>query len=59
MADQDRVGQSHAATIDKDPTAIAVTDRPAPQAALREPDLETVCAEVARLGGEQTGPAGD
>jgi hypothetical protein len=38
---------------------IAVTDRPAPEAALREPDMETVCAEVARLGGEQPGPASD
>jgi hypothetical protein len=35
--------------------AIAVTDRPSPHAALREPDLQTVCEEVARLGGEQLG----
>ncbi|MGD8966245.1 MAG: hypothetical protein PVI07_01940 [Anaerolineae bacterium] len=39
--------------------AIAVSDRPAPRAALREPDPETVCQEVARLGGEQTGPVSD
>jgi hypothetical protein len=39
--------------------AIAVTDRPAPRAALREPDLQTVCEEVTRLGGERPGPAGD
>jgi hypothetical protein len=37
--------------------AITIADRPAPRAALREPDLETVCAEVARLGGERTLPA--
>jgi len=36
--------------------AIAVTDRPAPPTALRRPDVQTVCEEVARLGGEQTRP---
>jgi hypothetical protein len=39
--------------------AIAVTDRPAPRGALREPNLQTVCEAVARLGGEQRGPAGN
>jgi hypothetical protein len=39
--------------------AIAVTDRPAPRTALRRPDVQTVCEEVARLGGERTCPRAD
>jgi len=44
----------HAGTL-----AIAVTDRPAPPTALRHPDVQTVCREVARLGGERTCPPVD
>lgn len=36
--------------------AVALSDRPAPKAALREPDLRTICREVERLGGEQRRP---
>jgi hypothetical protein len=39
--------------------AIAVTDRPAPRTALREPDVRTVCEQVARLGGELPIPPAD
>jgi hypothetical protein len=39
--------------------AVALSDRAAPHAALREPDLETVCGAVDRLGGEQQRPLMD
>jgi hypothetical protein len=39
--------------------AISLSDGPAPQAALREPDAAAICAAVDRLGGEQPGPTSD
>jgi hypothetical protein len=38
---------------------IAITDRPAPSTALREPDVKAVREQIARLGGERPLPGAD